>query len=95
MDITAEMTITIRKETIEVRKGLFGRKTEIQDSGFYSVEFPSTGVVGYNDGDLVYYVNKLQIPITRQMLDNKIIYLKTNTKPDIRAENKGLNLKVK
>lgn len=88
------MTITVKKGTYEVRRGFLGRRIELQETGFYSIEFPATGTAGYNDGDLVYYVNKLQIPITRQMIETKVIYVKTDTKPDIRTENKGLSLTI-
>lgn len=95
LDIPAEMTVSVTKGTVEVKKGLFGRKTEIQETGFYRIEFPASGTAGYNDGDLAYYINKLQIPITRQMIEEKVIYVKTDKKPDIRTENKGLSLKIR
>ncbi|MEF2955186.1 MAG: hypothetical protein U0O33_11930 [Blautia sp.] len=94
IDIPAEISAIIKKETVEVRKGFLSRRTEQVDTGFYSINFPNGGIPGYYDGDLMYFVGKLQIPITRQMLENKKIYIKTNIKPDIKSTNRGLNLKL-
>ena len=94
LDIPAEITAVVKKETAEVRKGFFGKKIEVVDTGFFSVRFPNGGIPGYHDGELVYINGKIQIPITQKMLENKVIYLKTNTRPDIRTTNKGLSLKL-
>ena len=96
LDIPAEMNIHIEEETVavKVRKGLFKTVTEIQPKGFFRVDFSQESVAGYNDGDLVYRTGNLEMPITRQMIENGSIFFKTDKKPDIHTENQGLLLKI-
>ncbi len=71
--------------------GIF-RKKEVF-SGFYTLYFPNGYVGGYQDGDLVYAINGLEIPITQAMLKQVCVYIQASDRPpEILSKNKGLKL---
>lgn len=67
-------------------------KKKVVSTGYYVFSFPTGFAEGYQDGELVYKVNNMMIPITRQMLEVGVVYVKTDYMPEIISRNKGLKL---
>lgn len=83
VDITKDISTT----------GLFKKRTV--DTGFFILSFPPDIGNSYTDGDLQYRVGDLVIPVTRQMLEQGRIYIKSELRPDIISQNSGLRLQKK
>ena len=87
-DVPLEMHISINKETkIE---GFF-KKREV-DTGYYRLMLPSELSENYMDGSLSYIIDEFSIPITRKMLEQGNVYIKSPVRPEIVSNNKGLRL---
>lgn len=71
-------------------KGLF-KKTEVH-TGYYRMVFPREVAGGYNSGDLYYHVDGMKVPVTRQMIEQETVYIKTSQRPELVSRNKGLVL---
>lgn len=71
-------------------EGLF--KKRAVHTGYYTISFPNGFHTEYVDGDLTYRVRDLAVPITREMVEQGIVYIKTETKPEVVSKNKGLKL---
>lgn len=87
--IPMQIHVDVREET--KTEGLFIKK--VVRTGYYTLTFPQDLAGGYRDGDLVLRVGSLEIPVTRQMLEQGQAYVKTNLRPDIVSRNKGLELR--
>ena len=87
-DIPIEIQITVKCTT---RQEGFIHKRQVP-TGFYSIVFPTHISRNYMDGDIYYMVQNMQIPITKKMLENQTIYIKTNEKPVVKSRNRGLRL---
>ena len=88
-DIPLEVHIEIERD-IEVVKKLFGMR-EI-DTGFFKVHFPASLAKGYLDGTIRLVVEGIRIPVTKQMVSNGTVYIKTEIKPEIDTCNVGLKI---
>lgn len=86
--IPMELHVSV-EEQIRV-EGLF-RKRSVP-TGYYMISFPQNYDSGYMDGDLVYRIREFSIPITKKMLEQGVIYVKTDIKPELISKNKGLKL---
>lgn len=71
-------------------EGLFKKK--VVPTGYYALTFPSGFSNGYHNGDLAYKVGNFKIPVTKKMLEQGTVYIKTGSKPEIISMNKGLVL---
>ncbi len=71
-------------------EGLF--KKRAVPTGYYTISFPNGFHTEYVDGDLTYRVRDLVVPITREMVEQGIVYIKTEAKPEVVSKNKGLKL---
>lgn len=87
-DIPLEIHIEVGKET---RIEGFIRKSEIE-TGFYHIVFPIGLSNGYINGNLCYKINEFILPITREMVEQKCVYVKSEIRPCIISNNKGLRL---
>ncbi len=90
-DIPLYIQVEIKKDIRT--EGLFQKKTV--ETGFFILSFPPDISNGYTDGDLQYCVGDLAIPVTRQMLEQGKIYVKSARKPVIISQNSGLRLEGK
>lgn len=90
VDIPTEVHVTVEQQT--KIKGMLNRR-EVP-TGFYLIIFDKTTFNNYTDGDLVYTVDSLQIPITSKMIDNGMIYIKSDSKPKVEPNKtkKGIRL---
>lgn len=86
--IPLEIQATVQKVTR--LEGLL-RRREV-DTGFYMISFPSTLAEKYFNGSLYYRVNGLEIPVTRQMVKQGSIFIKTTVKPELLPTNKGIRI---
>lgn len=87
-NIPMELHIAVMEQT--KTEGLFRKRTV--PTGYYVLSFPKSFAGGYNDGDLVYKVSNLMIPITKAMFKQGDVFVKTEHKPEIISKNKGLKL---
>ena len=89
-DVPLDIHVEISQQTRE-EGFLFAKKTVT--TGFYSISFIDQIGAGYVDGDLCCEINKFQVPLTRKMLENRVVYVKSTVKPQIVSLNKGMQLK--
>ena len=86
--IPLEIHVTIQKETrIE---GLF-RQHEVE-TGFYSVSFPPGLAAGYLTGSLCIKVYDFEMPVTREMLEQGTVFIKSAIMPRLIPKNKGIKI---
>ncbi len=67
------------------------RKREV-DTGFYEISFPADFSCKYVEGSLYCQVENLKVPVTRQMIEEREFYIKTDARPVLVSGNKGLQL---
>ena len=87
-NIPMEVHICVEAQTR--MEGLFKKRTV--PTGYYTISFPNGFHTEYVDGDLMYRVRDLVVPITREMVEQGIVYIKTEAKPEVVSKNKGLKL---
>ena len=61
----------------------------------YVVQFPKDCAQGYIDGDICYIVEEadnIEIPITKTMLEEGQIFIRTRSEPKFKSLNPGINL---
>lgn len=87
-DVPLELRVDVAKSTRQ--EGVLRKR--VVETGFYRLTFPENCGKGYVDGDLRYQVGNLVIPVTRQMLEQGEVYVKTEVKPRLFSVNKGLRL---
>lgn len=87
-NIPMEVHICVAAQT--KMEGLF--KKRAVSTGYYTLSFPNGFQAEYVDGDLMYRVKDLVIPITGQMVGQGTVYIKTETRPEVISRNKGLKL---
>jgi len=87
-NIPLEVPVTVAEQTRV--EGLFKKRTV--STGYYTIAFPQGLDSGYKDGDLIYRIRDFAVPITRQMLEQGTVYIKTDIKPEVVSKNKGLKL---
>lgn len=92
--VKLEINVSIREENKEVTEGmLFNKKTYLKPSGFYFVSFmDGFDVSKYKDGDIYYMVHGVKIPITKIMIEKKEIYIKTDNRPELKTDNRFLEV---
>lgn len=96
LNIPAEIIVEINEDMELKSKGflMFGKSEQVA-TGYYSVDFPRECPVGYVDGDIFYTVDdRLLIPVTRNMMEQRRIYIKTSAVPRFGTNNEGLKLTV-
>lgn len=87
-DIPLELHAEVKR--MKKQEGFFFKR-EI-DTGFYSITF-STGISsGYIDGSIQYKINDFVIPVTKLMLIQGTIYIKTDVRPVLVSNNIGIKL---
>ena len=87
-NIPMEIHVTVAQQTRV--EGLFRKRTV--STGYYTMAFPKGFDSGYKDGDLVYRIKDFSVPITKMMLEQGTVYIKTDIKPEVVSKNKGLKL---
>lgn len=87
-NIPMQVHIDVREQT---RMEGFIRRRAVQ-TGYYTLAFPQDLAGGYREGDLAYRVCGLDIPITKQMVKQGVVYIKTSNRPEVISKNKGMNL---
>lgn len=90
-NIRLEIPIHVHKVTQTV--GFF-RKVEV-DTGFYQITLPREYEPNVGDGDVYYIVPSnvhLEIPITKKMFKNGVVFIRTNEKPKILSKFDGLRI---
>ena len=87
-DVPLSIHIEISRQT--KTEGLIFKREIPTD--FYYISFPDNLRRNYNDGDLFYSVNGFTIPITEKMVQNRVIYIKSNIKPEVGIKNQGLKI---
>ena len=88
VDISTEVTVTVEQQTKS--KGFISKS--IVPTGYYIIRFDKSTFINYTDGDLVYKIGSLSIPITSQMISLGAIYIKTTVKPEVKPGKKGIRL---
>lgn len=71
-------------------EGLF--KKRAVSTGYYMISFPKGFEVGYINGGLIYRIKDFVVPITKMMVEQGVVYIKTEIKPEVVSINKGLRL---
>ena len=72
------------------REGLF-KKREVP-TGYYTLVFPEGFVHSLRDGDLAYKVDGFKIPVTRKMVEQGTVFVKSEIRPEMVSCNKGVKL---
>lgn len=88
IDVPLEIHVDITKDT--VYEGFF-RKREVE-TGFYCVSFPSELGNGYMDGSLSYQIDGFEIPVTKEVIMQGTVYIKTDVRPVLVPKNRGLRI---
>lgn len=86
--IPLEIHVTIQKETRT--KGTI-RRHEIE-TGFYSISFQGELAANYHNESLSIRVNDFEIPVTREMLEQGTVFIKSENKPVFISKNKGIKI---
>ena len=89
-DFSYEAVLTYCDEVSYVKKGPF-RKEEEVPTGFIIVDTQNLNLPDYEDGDICYMIDALEIPITRKMLSSPI-YIRTRRQPVFVSKKPGLKL---
>ena len=93
VDIPAQMNFSVQRQTTMVKSGFLGLGAAREvDTGFYSLTFLDPCPPGYQDGDIFFSMGGLRIPVTRAMLEQKVVYFKTPAPPMPETQNTGLQL---
>lgn len=87
-DIPLEIHVDISKQIIV--EG-FIRKREVE-TGFYSMRFPSELVNVYMDGSLCYRIDDFEIPVTKEMIAQGLVYIESLEKPVMIPKTRGLKI---
>lgn len=87
-DIPLELHVNVEKIT---RMEGFFKKKEVE-TGFYSMQFPTEFRNGYLDGSLLYKISDFEIPVTRGIVEQGIVYIKSDISPVLISKNKGIKL---
>lgn len=87
-NIPMEVHVGVEEQTKV--EGLFKKRTV--STGYYTISFPRGFETGYIDGDLTYRVKDFVIPITKKMVEQGLVYIKSEVKPEVVSKNKGLKL---
>ena len=92
-DISMTITVKIQEEYKKEKTGILGTREELVPTGFYSVSFlGECNSSQYEDGELYYEVGSIKIPITRKMIEQKRIFIRTEEKPRLIADNEGIKV---
>ncbi len=86
--IPLEIHVSIKKEIRT--EGLF-RRREVE-TGFYSISFPDGLAANYLSGSLCLRVRDFDLPVTREMLEQEIVFIKSEIAPDLIPKNKGIKI---
>lgn len=87
-DVPLEVTASICRET---RLEGFLRKHEVPTE-FYIIEFPANLEEKYIDGSLCISVNGFEMPVTKEMLEQQVVYVRSADKPELVAKKKGIKV---
>ena len=80
------------EQMMQRKKKVFGRE-EWLPTPYFMLHLPQNIADSYHDGDMVYVVGTLEIPITRAMLAQGTVYVMTGgVKPVVKSNNPGLAL---
>lgn len=89
-NVPMKIHVDVQMQTQMRRTAIFHREEVF--TGYYILTFPRDLAGSYRDGDLCCKVENMELPVTRQMLEQGVVYIKTEQKPDIYSRNKGLEL---
>ena len=87
-DVPMEIKVWVRQQ---MREEGFFKKVQVP-TGFFEIHLPREAASGYVDGDLGYESGGFKIPITKRMMEQGTIYIKTEKRPELISCNKGLIL---
>ena len=85
------LEIHIEAEPDAVRRG-FGPFSRTVATGFYKIRFPANLVDGFAEGTLWMNVDGTELPVTREMAETGTVYVRTNSRPTFRSDNRGHRL---
>ena len=88
VDIPLEIKINVSQEI--AYQGLF-RKHPV-NTGYYIVTFPDELGNSYTAGSLGYSVDDFEIPITKEMIAQGTVYIKSTEAPKIIPKSRGLKI---
>jgi hypothetical protein len=95
VDIPRKIHIQVNKESTQKPSGIFGRilkGKENSQSCFYSICFPEKMDEGYKEGEMSYTIGNTEIPITKAMVMQRVVYVRSEELPKIKTANKGIRL---
>lgn len=87
-DIPLKIHVDISKDV--VYQGFF--KKRAVETGFYCVRFPADLSNGYIDGSLSYIIDDFEVPVTKEMISQGTIFVKSKSRPEMKAKIKGLQI---
>lgn len=90
-DISLQIELTYREEVVS-KKSFLGNSKEIP-TGYIILDTDKLDYQDYDEGDICYVIDDLQIPLTKSMF-NFPIYIKTNKEPVFVSKKPGLLLTV-
>ncbi len=89
-NVPLEIHATIKKEEIKRWWWIFTRT--LWDTGFYSITFSGGLAASYLDESLVYRINGFEFPVTREMLLQGTVYIKSAIRPELLPKNNGISI---
>ena len=90
--VMLETSVAVEPLTYRKKKP-FSKKEEWLPTPYFMLHLPQNIADAYHDGDMVYAVGALEIPITRAMLAQGTVYVMSGSvKPVVKSNNPGLAL---
>jgi hypothetical protein len=87
-DIPLEVHVDVIQQ---IRREGFFKKKEVP-TGYYTISFPEGFVHSLQDGDLAYKVDQFKVPVTKKMVEQGTVYVKSEIRPEMVSCNKGIKL---
>lgn len=92
-DIPLEMKVFLTRDTVVESSGFLGLRKKEKETGFWIMEFPAEVAGKYVNGSLQYTLDDFSIPITREMVEQGTVYIRSgNRMPRLEANSKGIRL---
>lgn len=88
-NIPLNVNVTVERETVEVRRWF---RTRVEETGFYCVSFGEKVEDSYRDGNMIYQIGEFKIPVTRDMIKQRTVYIKSEVRPKFSETSKGLHV---
>lgn len=89
VDIPLEINAKVTRDAVKKGFGPFQKSVE---TGFYCISFPRELEDKYMEGSLSYRINGFEIPVTKKMFSQGMVYVESSVQPELVPKNRGLKI---